>query len=390
MDFCISKKMLGIPANIALSDGKYIVTHQVPKDFWVVGDSKEVLCADTLCKIYGAPMPKIYSESEQKTFEILGRPLTGIPWYHVLGLDVIKERIATIARHLEDSLDVSSRKLYNNIYIDTRRLLCSLHPAQICTQTLDLFLKSEANPSLKTCLETFRPKGSSYAKKVIYNQSGTSTGRLTVKSGPSILTLPARYRSIVKSEYPDGQVLSIDFKSLEPRVALSVRSKSAPTDIYTHIAANILGGKITRKVAKLATIAALYGISFKKFKEMSGCDNREILDKVKDYFAVKSMNKDLLSGKFKNYWGRPLDNETLPHVRISHFIQSTSCDVVNVGFWKFLKLLKTKEVHVKPLFVLHDALIIDVPGNNVKPVWDICKSGIETQLGNFPITCEKF
>jgi hypothetical protein len=349
-----------------------------------------VLCAETLCRIYGKPVPKIYTESEQRTFEMLGKSPASVPWFHVLGLELVKTRILAISRHLEAVLGTSSRVTYNNIYIETRKLLCSLSPAHICIETLDKFLSIEENSSLKTCLQTFRPKSGSTADKILYNQTGTSTGRLTVKSGPSILTLPARYRSVIKTQFTSGAILSIDFKSLEPRVALSIRSKVAPDDIYTHIASNILGGKTSRKVAKLATIAALYGISFKKFKEMSGCHSRDILDSVKEFFAVKSMTKQLLEGDFKNYWGRPLDNSTLPHVRISHFIQSTSCDIVNVGFWSFLSKVSEKNIVVKPLFVLHDALILDVPGDSIESVKEICKEGIKTQLGNFPITCEKF
>lgn len=123
---------------------------------------------------------------------------------------------------------------------------------------------------------------------------------------------------------------------------------------------------------------------------MSGCQSRDVLDRVKEFFAVKALSKQLLEGSFKNYWGRPLDNSTLPHVRISHFIQSTSCDIVNVGFWNFLSKLSEKNIRVKPIFVLHDALILDVPEKSIKSVALLCKDGIKTQLGNFPITCEKF
>jgi len=390
MHFCISKDILGISANITLANNECIMTSKIPKDAWVTGDTNQVMCAETLCKIYKEPVPKIYTEAEKKTFEVLGKDDLHVPWLHVLGLDVIKNRITIISRHLEAVLDRSDRQIYNNIYIDTRKLLCSLSPALVCAKTLASYIQNEENSSLKTCLETFKPTKDSKAGKITYNQSGTSTGRLTVKSGPSILTLPGKYRSILKSRFSSGKILSIDFKSLEPRVALAVRSKDTPEDVYTHIADNILGGKITRKVAKLATIAALYGISFKKFKEMSGCNSREILDKVKEFFDIREMTKSLLDGNFENFWGRPLDNDTLPHVRISHFIQSTSCDIVNVGFWSFLKKLSEKTIPVVPLFVLHDALIIDVPGESIESVGKICQAGINTPLGNFPITCEKF
>jgi len=390
MNLCILDDVLRTPTHIVVRNNEYVLTRAIPSDCWVYGKTRHPNCVQTLCKIYNNPVPSIYTDTEKRTFEVLGKQPDSVPWIHVLGLDRIKKRIYNISNHLETVLGASSRKLYNEIYLDTRKLLGCLSPAYVCIKTLEKFITTEQNSSLRTCLETFRPLSDQKAKPVIYNQAGTSTGRLTVKSGPSILTLPSRYRSILKSRYKNGSIVSIDFKSLEPRVALSVREKSAPDDIYTHISESILGGKTNRDVAKIATIAALYGISFKKFKEMSKCNDRSVLDRVKDFFAVKIMTKNLAGKEFKNYWGRPLNPNAPEHVRISHFIQSTSCDTVNVGFWNFLKELKKLSIVTTPIFVLHDALILDVPPESFNKISELCKLGIKTPLGIFPTTCEKF
>lgn len=390
MDFCIPKEILGASANIVIRGDECVLSHTIPQDCWIIGGTRLPHCANTICEIYGMPLPNIYTKSEGRTFSDLGKNPSTVPWIHVLGMELIKLRIDNISSHLKEALEASSRKSYNDIYVDTRRLLGVLSPSRVCVNTLDRFLASESNSSLKTCLQTFRPKAKDMSDPIVYNQAGTSTGRLTVKSGPSILTLPSRYRKILKSRYRGGKIISIDFKSLEPRVALAVRNRKAPEDIYNHISKNILKDESSRDVAKLATIAALYGISFKKFREMSACNDRSVLDKVKDFFAVKAMEKSLRSGEFKNFWGRPLDQETLPHVRISHFIQSTSCDTVNVGFWNFLQLLDEKNIEVTPIFVLHDALILDAPSESIPKIKNLCKNGLKTPLGNFPTTCEKF
>lgn len=390
MEMCILKESIGSPANIVIRDGECLLTSSIPEKSWVVGSSDHLRCAGTLCQIYESPLPKIYTESERKTFDVLGKNPEEVPWAHVLGVSILKERIICISNHLKDVLGSPSRDAYNNIYLATRSLLGELSPAHVCLKRLENHLSNETNSSLRTCLESFRPVDGMRARKIKYNQVATSTGRLTVKKGPSILTLPAKYRSILRSRYDGGSIISIDFKSLEPRVALTIRGRNAPNDIYAHISSEILGGKTSRGVAKIATIAALYGISFKKFKEMSGCSDYSVLDKVKDFFAVKTMTKNLSGPDFKNFWGRPLDNETLPHVRVSHYIQSTSCDAVNVGFYNFLEALGEEKVKVTPIFVLHDALILDVPKNSLERVARMCSSGIETPLGIFPTTCEKF
>ena len=88
--------------------------------------------------------------------------------------------------------------------------------------------------------------------------------------------------------------MSIDFTSLEPRVALAVQGHKIDCDVYTKISNDLFSGKLDRKIAKLATIAALYGISFKKFSDMSGCKSREVLTEVKKFFRVRHLESLLI------------------------------------------------------------------------------------------------
>ena len=166
------------------------------------------LCIDTLCSIYGEAPPKIYKTNESKTFEVLKKDPDTVPWAHVLGIETIKSRIRDLSKQLDLTLGDQARQVYNNMYVDTRKLLGELSAAKICPETLLKFFKKESNSSLKTCLKTFKPDSDGFAKEVVYDQASTSTGRLVVKHGPSILTLPARYRSIIKSRYDRGRIVS--------------------------------------------------------------------------------------------------------------------------------------------------------------------------------------
>ena len=106
---------------------------------------------------------------------------------------------------------------------------------------------------------------------------------------------------------------------------------------------NILSGSADRKISKLATIASLYGTSFGKFREMSGCNDPQVLQAVREFFGVRRLMKDLNTSTFTNHFGRPLDNNTPQHRRISHFIQSTSCDVVNSAFGNWMEQFDESE-----------------------------------------------
>ena len=390
MNVCIPGSVIGTSRHVIVSGEEVTVSDVVPKDAWIFDTSERPRSTGDLCKIFGLDNINIYSESEKKSFQSLGKSPDSVPWLHVLGSVILTERIKNITRQLEDILVKKKHETYRNIYVETQSLLYGLSPCLVDKNSYKQVMNTEQNQSIKTALGSFRPGDDGFASKPVYSLTSTSTGRLTVKSGPSILTLPGRCRKVIKSRYAGGRIVSIDFKSLEPRVALSVMNTETPDDIYSHIAHHILKNGAARKIAKVATIAALYGISFKKFSEMSGCKDVTVLDKVKEYFKVKHLLKKVCEGKFENLFGRPLDEETPQHIRISHFIQSTSCDLVNSSFYHLVKEIKDKLPNTKPLFALHDALVLDTHPSEIDGLKLMCKTGLKTMLGNFPVECEDF
>lgn len=388
MDFCFSKDFLGTSNHLVVSNRKVLRSSSIPDTAWCLGYKNIPACVDELCQIYNIDSPKIYTSVEAKTFSSLGRDINSVPWGQVLGFEECIKRLIDISRRLELMFESTFNEKYVDIYISSRRVLERLDYSIVDPVKLAEFIKNESNSSLKTCLKTFRPSRDCTLARPVYSQSVTSTGRLTVLNGPSILTLPQRYRSIIQSRFLRGKVLSIDFKSLEPRVALAVQNKTAPNDVYTHVSQNILSGSANRKVSKLATIASLYGTSFGKFREMSGCKDPQILHAVREFFGVARLIKRLDTNQFVNHFGRPLDNSTPSHRRISHYVQSTSCDVVNCAFGDFLDEFPRK--YVVPLFLLHDALVIDVDESYIEQVRKKAEEGLQTMLGNFPVSCENF
>ena len=392
MKICIPGSVLGRQESILVQHEDVCIVDQIPKDAWVIGNHPNFLSPSEILDIFNIENIStcLYTDSEAKSFEILGKDPKEVPWYHVLGSSEIKSRIGKISSALNKAFERPDLKSYKDIYVGTKSLLRSLSPALINIEELKSSLTKEKNPSIKTTLRSFIPTSKGESLPPLYSQTSTSTGRLTVKSGPSILTLPSKHRKILRSRYENGSIVCVDFKSLEPRVALSVIGKEAPEDIYTFIASSILEQKSERSIAKIATIAALYGISFRKFQEMSGCKDRYVLEKVKEYFEVKRLSKQLEGNNFLNYFGRMLDSQTLPHVRVSHFVQSTSCDVVNIAFWNLVKDIKSRSLKIKPIYVLHDALILDSSSQDLAELKDMCSNGLETLLGKFPVEVSKF
>jgi len=193
--------------------------------------------------------------------------------------------------------------------------------------------------------------------------TATSTGRLTVIEGPNILTLPAAARKSIKSRFPNGKILQIDLTAAEPRIALFYNQIKSPADIYSHIANTILQGKVTRAEAKLITLCALYGQSPKKLSKAlpASINSREVIRKTKSFFGSEDLTRSLrqrnMAGNLRNILGRPLKvDHDRSDLLISYFLQSSAAEVSIVMFAEFCEKFKKD---VKPLYVVHDALLFD-------------------------------
>jgi hypothetical protein len=240
----------------------------------------------------------------------------------------------------------------------------SLQKAKINNQKLKTYLSLEKTN--KHVLTSFFPGNDGYAQIPVYNRLDTRTGRLTVEKGPSILTLKKEWRDIISPLSNDRKIISIDFSSLEARIAYGLKNKDEPAeDIYEHIR-SLLGNNFTRSQVKIATISLLYGMNEHSLvASLGGKDQAKLLLKeIKKIFKIKLIEEELRgkvsSGMIKNFYGRLIE---VPEDRliINSYIQSTGVEIALHGFSNLINSLK--ETDVRPLFVLHDALILDVPND---------------------------
>ena len=195
-------------------------------------------------------------------------------------------------------------------------------------------------------------------------QNNTVTGRLTIAHGPNILTLKKKYRRILKSSFKNGVIIQADIVSLEPRIALCVAQKIPPEDIYATIRDDVLNGEVSRSQAKIATLGCIYGMSpwtlSQKLPE--NLNARDILMKIREYFDIPHLERELKrefleSGYIKNVYGRRINTDSS---LVNHFLQSTGADASLLAFDRLKKYLSDNGVNFKFLYVIHDAILIDV------------------------------
>ena len=296
-----------------------------------------------------------------------------------------KEKIKEISN--KDTLD------YISLFKKQEEFLERLEVSKIDGLTYLAIKEIEKNDTIRSILNTFSPKNS-YTEKVIYNRFGTSTGRLTVKSGPNILILPKRCRKILKSRWnSEGEILSIDFVSLEPRLARKLTRLDAGKDVYQDIM-NKISFEIDRSVIKKAIISVLYGSERSFIEGFSRERSQEVFDAVHEYFNITEIKERYIKQDefciLRNFFGRPLwiDMNQRENVLVNNFIQSSAVDLSLKYFAKITKKLNSE--YFKPLYVIHDALVVDVKKEYKKEVEDLINIGYnDKDLGNFPLSIEQ-
>lgn len=293
-------------------------------------------------------------------------------------------------------LSKKDKQNYVDKFYKNRSINDKLYSAKIDILAYRVFLDIEKNEVIRKNLKSFKPyKG--FCNRVSYSLTGTSTGRLIVNQGsPNILTLPNRCRKIFESRWSkDGMLISIDFKNLEPRLIRKILNQEVKGDIYEEILDKIEFKKeIDRSLIKRATISVLYG----KMTPIEGLSKERsdiILQKTKEYFnidAILDIAENSNNDEYrKNYFGRPLKNldELKQNKIINNFIQSSAVDI---SLMYFVDLIDKLNIEMsKPIFVIHDALVIDVHKEYVEELKNIVNLGYESEsLGNFPIDITNF
>lgn len=335
---------------------------------------------------------KIYNKSLNNKF------LNYYSFYNKNGFDFkmldilpfhFKDKYLENLSQIEKDISILDKKTnYCDLYNKHNLLFESIVNAKIDGLALLAFKEIESNETIKSTLNSFNPRNS-YADKVIYNRSATMTGRLTVEKGPKILTLPSRCRSILKSRFKSGKIMSIDFKSLEPRIARNLYEVTSCNDIYKEISKN-LSFVADRSVIKKAVICTLYGSRQKYLNNLSRERSEEVFNLVNDYYNMDyilnlASNIDSF-GIRRNYFGRPIWNleENRSHVISNNYIQSTAVDLTLNYFTDFVEDICCDDI--LPIFLIHDALIIDVNIEKLQHLKEYIKKGYNhKELGNFPL-----
>ena len=292
-----------------------------------------------------------------------------VNWRHALRPADFRDYLERLLEAAREILRVGCTEYYRNVFLASKHSLEQLESAKINITHLSNLLARETSDSQMSALRSFSPVAAGFAKKIKYDHLGSRTGRLPVDSGPQILTLRKDLRKILTSRYESGKIYQIDFVSLEARLALTLAGVEPEVDVYEQISTSVLDGKYGRDLVKIATLSTLYGIGRIELShklEISPRAAASISRKISKFFRIKERVDSLATqaqtnNSICNAYGRVIDATNAPrHVLCNNFIQSSAVDVSLLGFSSIIKLIHEKKRRIHPIFVIHDALLLDV------------------------------
>ncbi len=231
------------------------------------------------------------------------------------------------------------------------------------------------------------PKLSNHAKqmlecdqRVMYNQFGTKTGRLTTKKGSfPILTLPQTFRKAIKPH--NDFYVEIDFNGAEVRTLLGLLEKPQPVeDIHEFHLEHVFSTLSTRAQAKEAFFAWLYGS-----KKSTNIQQANQLDLY--YQKSKILNNFFNRGKVTTVFGKQIDNVSQHHA-LNYIIQSTTAELCLKQFLKANCLL-SQHGSSFVAFLVHDAIVLDMKEEDAYLLDGVLKLIGSTNFGQFAINLKK-
>lgn len=378
----------------------YLLVDSVPEETWHLSGQIKLnsdWCLDSALKLSGKEInlqPPERFTSAMSTFSgSLGD--INVPWQKVMPARAHLSFVKGLVSETVVAMANSPLDYYKSVWVPGNALLRSLQRVAIDSQLWREHVASgEGNVP---AIQSFAPDESGFARQVKYDRFKTLTGRLTVESGPQILTLKREHRNMLRSRHgADGGIWALDFSNLEARILLYEYGRTCnDADLYGMIASEL---GYDRKAIKGAVISELYGSSkwaLGKHLGIHGKQLDEFVKKVKDYFSTSVLlervkSQFVATGKVINRYGRPVTiDDPLDHIFISYYGQSTGVDVTMMGFKHVVDLLQKEAPKTCPVFLLHDAMFLDVHNDDLAVVQSIKQVKVKGYVQKFALKLEK-
>jgi hypothetical protein len=282
----------------------------------------------------------------------------------------IKEKWMTSLANEYKSIisDDLNKKYFHDTFINIRRFLRKLRPSKIDIEKLNKINEYYKTPAYRKINTLVANNKTGSGVKLKYTNSNTVTGRVTIVDGPNILSFPSKFKYALKSRFKNGSIIQIDLISAEPSIALRLNGVNDVVDPYEYVASIMPDKKLDRDLAKSIVLCTLYGQSPNKISEKlpKNIDVNDIIEKTKELFFYDNIRDDIVRKidpndaipvNYRNYFERPIYlSDNSDRTKVNYYLQSTAAEAAIIAFDGLYNTIKD---YCVPLFLIHDALIID-------------------------------
>lgn len=359
----------------------------IPDGAWCIHGKSNQPQIKSVCELFNLELEHFLSAEQVRAFEILGIKQEEVPAALVQPTREFKGRLQKVIDRSLEGLQLLAATGYEITFYAEQEILLGMLSAKYDYPAASDYLKKTNRTINKSVLKSFETRGE-FLRPVVYSNTQTTTGRMTVVSGPQILTAPKELRQFIRPSNPEMLLAQVDFISLEPRLGRFLAGGDPDHDVYDSIGQTVFEGKLNREQVKKALLPAIYGAGHRTLSAMlpTGMKAKHVIESLREYLnfdeIVLSKQEELRkAGQMKNYFGRLItpssDRDTVIY---NNWLQSSAVCVALLGFKKFLNQLD----FISPLFLIHDALIFEFPAFRESEVKDFLSAGINIKnLGNF-------
>lgn len=396
MSLFISKKATGLPYNMIVKDGLIKKTYEEYSEDLassLFGEFGTVCSIEPLFSLFECEVPEMIPEQFSRSFREC--QYTGdIPWSYVLPKQTYVKLLRQLIEAIQSGLSKVQSSPYPAFFYETNKIFDLLRPSHVDKARCKSHLSEGDNHVLKSILG-MAPEGVIPVPR--YDRVSTKTGRLVIKEGPQVLTLKKDFRDIFVPSSPGNKLYEVDFVSLEPRVALNIAGVETAGDVYLNLI-DAFNLNVSREAAKIAVLCSLYGAGNHHLnsilaKEGSDVKASVLLKKVKEHFKIPSLTSKLRdeasSGFITNCFGRPIEVDgQRDSILINNFLQSSAADL---ALWGFVDFCESLQKVVRPMFVIHDALIFEASPEHLGSITEYVNKGFTgLGTGTFPLKLTEF
>lgn len=397
--FCIDKTILGTNKHFVYRQGSYLWSNNVPDYCWWLNGEQKLntsSCLDTLAILNGIEINTTPPERFIKAMQqITSSSISMVPWRYAMPKEVHETYSKELVNQVIGILNNASKDYYKTVWVPGNKVLNALVKAKINVEEYNKIVSE--NEGNQPAVKTFKPIAGGYSNEITYNRFGTRTGRLTVKTGPLILTIKKEHRKrLLGSRFKGGKILEIDFANLEPRIMLHEAGKSCiDVDLYKELNDKLFASRGARNIIKQAVISQLYGISKNTLQKLLNVEMSTIntfVSVIADYFEIKNLLEKIKSeflqkGYITNKFGRRVHVDVpIDRMFVNSWAQSTGSDVAMLGFEKIINRFEDRRIN--PLYLIVDAMLVDVHPNDVPFV----KSLSQVEIGEhiYPVKITEY